>query len=333
MALILQLLLLLFVCGFIAWPLLRRRQRALPAGLDAELDERLTQKESLLTAIKELEFDLKAGKLAQADYDELRQDCEARAVALLAEIDQLEARVQKARKAAGPSPAGAPAGMAILRSAYLIPGAVVVLALGFGGGYLYSRQGRGGDQGTGAGQQGGASLAALEQQAEARPDDIPTLLSLGRAYLEAERLPKAIESFKRVLDLDPQNAEALTSMGVILIGAGHAEMALSLFDRVLGMNPKDPQALWAKGLALFQGKRDYAGAIKVWEEVIAVAPTSSEGRAVQGLIEEARRRQAAGEGPAGTTGPGGMKPGTGAADNAAPRGPGSGAPATGAPGR
>lgn len=59
---------------------------------NAELQELLAEKQALYAAIKELELDYQAGKLALEDYQQTRRSYELRAVALLEQIDRLGER-------------------------------------------------------------------------------------------------------------------------------------------------------------------------------------------------------------------------------------------------
>ncbi|MGH7411596.1 MAG: hypothetical protein ACREJ6_11145 [Candidatus Methylomirabilis sp.] len=57
-----------------------------------ELQELLAEKQVVYAAIKELDFDHRAGKLALEDYQQTRRSYELRAVALLERIDRLGGR-------------------------------------------------------------------------------------------------------------------------------------------------------------------------------------------------------------------------------------------------
>ena len=79
-------------------PFLRTREEPPPQPGHAELQDLLGEKQTLYTAIKELEFDHQAGKLSLEDYQQTRRSYELRAVALLEQIDRLGER--QARKGA-----------------------------------------------------------------------------------------------------------------------------------------------------------------------------------------------------------------------------------------
>lgn len=73
-------------------PFLRTREEPPPQPGNAELQELLGEKQTLYAAIKEVEFDYQAGKLALEDYQQTRHSYEQRAVALLEQIDRLSER-------------------------------------------------------------------------------------------------------------------------------------------------------------------------------------------------------------------------------------------------
>ncbi len=84
----------------IVWPLLRERpepEQAAPELLSPEmapadpLVELQAQRDSLYQAIKELEFDYQVGKVSEADYQAFDSQLKEQAVAVLREIDTLQA--------------------------------------------------------------------------------------------------------------------------------------------------------------------------------------------------------------------------------------------------
>ena len=91
-------LLLFLALSLIIAPFLRVSEGPPAQSGDIELQEVLAEKQTLYTAIKELEFDHQAGKLALEDYQQTRRSYELRAVALMEQIDRLGER--QARKGA-----------------------------------------------------------------------------------------------------------------------------------------------------------------------------------------------------------------------------------------
>ena len=83
-ALAIGMLLGLAAALFVAWPLVRNTASSRPAASDGQRErmELLVEKEHLLTALKEIDFDHEMGKLTDDDHQRLRADYRARAVAL-----------------------------------------------------------------------------------------------------------------------------------------------------------------------------------------------------------------------------------------------------------
>jgi len=78
---------------YVSAPLLKeRRVEKMLADYYEEtaLHHLLSRKDSIYTAIKDLEFDHKTGKLSDEDYAELREKFEQQAAAILKEIDDLQ---------------------------------------------------------------------------------------------------------------------------------------------------------------------------------------------------------------------------------------------------
>lgn len=88
--LIVKVLMALAVVGFIGYPLLKVRQDEEPEMLSEEAEELYRRKESAYSAIKELEFDYRTGKLSESDFHELDAKYRSEAIEILEAIDLLE---------------------------------------------------------------------------------------------------------------------------------------------------------------------------------------------------------------------------------------------------
>ena len=101
-SLILMAAILIGVGVFVAQPLLQGRPKNI---LDDEFDESplqhlLARKDSVYTALKDLEFDYATGKLSEQDYKDLREKSAAQAAEVLKEIDETESGVKSAKQPA-----------------------------------------------------------------------------------------------------------------------------------------------------------------------------------------------------------------------------------------
>lgn len=79
--------------------------------------------------------------------------------------------------------------------------------------------------------------AALEAQLRQQPGDLPTMVALGRAYLDVGRLDDAARVFEDVLALDYQNFQAHFGLGLALYRKGDLRGALFEFDQVTRLFP------------------------------------------------------------------------------------------------
>jgi cytochrome c-type biogenesis protein CcmH/NrfG len=285
---------------YLGYPVLRRDRSYAPDQADdlAVAYGLRAEKDSLLRTLKDLEFDVASGKLSPEDYDAMRSRYEARAMAVLQELDTLEAAIRQRPQLPAPAQHSAP-------QAVKTPGAVwsrpvfavsvigsLLLIIG-GGGFLLGRVTQDTPVDTAArdaGQGDGATVVAvLEARLNQNPRDLEALVGLGRIYLQTGQMPKAIELYKRALEVDGNNVSALSGMAMILAQAGHSDQALTLFDRALAINPQVPMALLFKGRILYEDKKDYDGAIANWEQFLNMIPQGGPAEVVRGWIEEARR--------------------------------------------
>ena len=85
----------LIAFGLALHPLFRQEPFAFVTteGPDPNLENLLSAREATYSAIKDLESDHAQGKLSDGDYQTLREKYEAKALAILQQLDQLEASI------------------------------------------------------------------------------------------------------------------------------------------------------------------------------------------------------------------------------------------------
>jgi cytochrome c-type biogenesis protein CcmH len=289
--------------AYLGYPIVRRDQTYAPDQTDgvALLQDLRGEKDSVLRAIKDLEFDLASGKLSPADYSAMRSKYEARAMDIMQDLDRQEAALQKPpRPSVRPGPAAPDraraAGQRWPRPVFAASVIGLLIAIVGGGGFLLGRitqgtagEGMAGESAAESTGDGAPMITALEARLAQNPRDLEALVGLGRVYLQTGQVPKAIEFYKRALEIDGTNVSAMSGMAMILAQAGHSDQALALFDRVLAINPQVPMALLFKGRILYEDKKDYSAAIASWEQFLRVIPQGGPADVVRGWIEEARR--------------------------------------------
>ena len=300
---LIAILITLGTLAYLGYPILRRDRTYAPNQVDglAVAQELRAEKDNLFRAIKDLEFDLASDKLSNEDYSTMRGRYEARAMAVMQELDAQEAATQKPSRATKPPQHSIPSPVQTAPHLWSRP----VFAASVIGHPHRDRGGRGifvgtcypGRIGRGVAREGvpdapandSQMIPALETRLSQNPRDLDALVGLGRLYLQTGQMPKAIEFYKRALEVDSNNVSALSGMAMIMAQAGHSDQALTLFDRALAINPQVPMALLFKGRILYEDKKDYAGAIASWEQFLRMMPQGGPADVVRGWIEEARR--------------------------------------------
>ena len=243
----------------------------------------LQERARLYSELKELEFDFQAGKLAESDYEALKFEIENRAARVLQQLDSLLPPKTSASRTARRQPSGQEkrpieTNKKPYRGWQFAAGGVFLLLFGLSLGMVLTNSLRPrhsvqdsitGDFLTGTGGSEGARF-----------------LQEGKSAFAKQDWPKAIEAFKQALAADPNQPEAHAYMGFILIQAGHADGALMAFDKALAMAPNLPMALWGKGMTLYQGKKDYAGAKEVFENLLQIMPAGEERVQIEKILAE-----------------------------------------------
>jgi tetratricopeptide (TPR) repeat protein len=299
------------VAVFVLWPLRRIREPGLLGAAEIERAELEAEKLAALRALRELALDHEAGHLAADDYADLRARAEARAAAILRQLDAREtAPSPLTPPPAGPRRPARTGGTRIpwtRQPAVLGLAAVGILVFGVVLGVLVTRfltpepapmAGPPDTRPGGAPPLAGAGPGGPTSSGSPRPippEVLAGMLQAAHASLDAGRYQEAIAAYKAVLARHPDNVEAMTHLGVILAQAGHADGALEAFDRALAIDPGYAHAWWDKAGVLFDQKQDYAGAITAWERFLALAPAEGPDRdQARARIQDARQRLAAG---------------------------------------
>lgn len=132
------------------------------------------------------------------------------------------------------------------------------------------------------------TMLALEREVSANPNNVQAWTQLGHLYFDSDQFEKAINAYNRSLSLAPNNADVLTDLGVMYRrGADHAK-AIESFDKAIAVDPKHETARFNKGIVLLYDLNDQAGAIKSWEELVALNPLAAtpNGQLVKEIVEK-----------------------------------------------
>jgi cytochrome c-type biogenesis protein CcmH len=225
--------------------------------------------------LRELDADLAAGKIAQADHARARIE--------------LEARVLEDASSSSPDRhSGARSKGLALAAGTAIPALAVVLYLLVGSPSAVDRPA--GEHALTA-QQVEAMVERLAGRLRENPDDVEGWRLLGRSYGALGRFGDAAQAYAQAARRAPRDAQLLVDFADVLAMAqgrtleGEPE---KLVLRALEIDPANLKALALAGTAAF-ARADYAGAVRYWERMLAhVTPGSEDARTIQSNVDEAR---------------------------------------------
>lgn len=277
------------------------------------------RRRELLRQLRDLDDDLAAGKLTQADHVRLRDPVEREAAAVLLRKTRVPAggtAVAASGPRSGSAATGSPrrraaggarrwrgrtvtllalAGAAVSVAALLAstvsprhPGQTISgnpvptasLAAGSPAGRAPASPA---SQKSPSAQQL-AAVAAAEAQVKKHPKDVNAHLALADAYSAAGASQLAAVEYLAVTRLDPGNAEANTNLALLAFEVGQAAQGKSMVDHVLAAHPRYPEALYVRGLINLVGLRQAKAAERDLNAYLAVAPFGSHRTAVVTLL-------------------------------------------------
>jgi cytochrome c-type biogenesis protein CcmH/NrfG len=135
-----------------------------------------------------------------------------------------------------------------------------------------------------------AMVNRLAERLKNEPDDAEGWRMLAHSYETLRRFDAAVEAYRHLIALEPNNANGLTDAAVALGMTMNQDLSGEperLIDRALAINPHHVQALALKGSAAYE-RGDYAQAIAPWKKILAMVPQESEmARSIAASVEKA----------------------------------------------
>jgi cytochrome c-type biogenesis protein CcmH len=160
-----------------------------------------------------------------------------------------------------------------------------------------ARAAQGGDEGAGHSvtkEQIEGMTEKLAARLKESPDDPDGWAMLGRSYAVLGQHEKAMPAFKQAMALRADDAVLIADYAdamAVVNGRNLEGEPSRLIARALQIDPNNLKALSLAGTAAFY-RRDYAGALRHWEKMQQVDPSSQFVQQIQGGIEEARKLMA-----------------------------------------
>ena len=135
-------------------------------------------------------------------------------------------------------------------------------------------------------------IEALAARLKERPNDADGWMMLGRSYAALGRHEQAVPALKQAMALRPDDAGLIADYADALAMANGRSLEgepSRLIEQALKADPNNLKGLSLAGSVAFN-RQDYAQALRHWEKLAQLAPTSELAQQIQGSIDEARRR-------------------------------------------
>jgi tetratricopeptide (TPR) repeat protein len=138
-----------------------------------------------------------------------------------------------------------------------------------------------------AGDPAGAAVA-FEQAIQLDDKYFKAMVNLALMYDELKKYPKAIETFERAAEIEPDNPEVWSHMGNTYYAQREYPKAVDLYRKALKLNPEAAHALYSMGVA-FADAGLFREAVNYWKRVSAVEPDSELGKSASENVELLQR--------------------------------------------
>ncbi len=107
--------------------------------------------------------------------------------------------------------------------------------------------------------------------------------NLGVSYQNQKNYSKAIESYKKAIELDPTYIEAYNNLGILHQEIGEDNGAFEIYQKLIKVNPRYEKAYNNLGV-LFYKKGRYEEAVEAFQKAIAINPDNIESYINLGVI-------------------------------------------------
>ncbi|WP_304513494.1 c-type cytochrome biogenesis protein CcmI [Denitromonas iodatirespirans] len=263
----------------VAVPLFRSASNA-PSNDDANTLQAKTALSVLREQLAELDADVAAGDMSQADYQRTREELERRALE--------EGETRSGTLSAKPARAWGIATLLLLP----VLAAYIYIEIGTPEGLDPTLAG-GPDSHQVTQAQVEEMVATLAQRLKENPDNPEGWFMLARSYNAMGRFNEAAEAFAELAKRMPDEPQVYADWADALAAANNRSLAgepARLIDKALALDPDNIKALALSGSAAFQAE-DYARAAAQWERILPQLPADNElAVSIRQGIAEARQR-------------------------------------------
>jgi tetratricopeptide (TPR) repeat protein len=123
----------------------------------------------------------------------------------------------------------------------------------------------------------------------ADPHNLVALIALGNAYYNIGKWKLAIHYYEQALQLNPHEADVMTDIGTCFRNLGMPDRAITMYERTLAIEPTHQNALFNLGVVYGYDRKDYAKAIRYWEQLLHVSPKHPKAAYLQATMAQFKK--------------------------------------------
>ncbi len=116
------------------------------------------------------------------------------------------------------------------------------------------------------------------------------LVALGNAYFDNRDWKKAIEVYQKALAITPHDSDVRSALGTAYRNLGMIDQALSEYRLTLRYDPGNLDARYYMGIVYAYDKKDYRDAVRVWQEILNLAPNYPEAERIRSTIASLNKK-------------------------------------------
>ena len=116
------------------------------------------------------------------------------------------------------------------------------------------------------------------------PNNLAAITALGNAYFNNGQWSEAITMYERALLINPKDADVRTDLGTAYRNIGMTDRALAEYRTALEHDPGHLTARYNTGVVYASNKKNYKEAIRIWEELLKIAPNYPEAEQMKSMI-------------------------------------------------
>lgn len=129
-------------------------------------------------------------------------------------------------------------------------------------------------------------IAELEKVVASDPGNLQAWTMLANDYYDTDQALKAIDAYKKALDIAPNSPNLLTDQGVMYKRVGKFDKALANFEMAQKIDPKHLQSLYNMGIVYSEDLKQPDKAMKVWNHYLELDSTSPGAQQVKRLMAQ-----------------------------------------------